>query len=453
VRPRSVAALVAFLGGCGAPDPLPPRGQVLLYVDTDTVVPADPAGPPPDELAPEPLFDRVAIEVFGPGGTEPCAGDCRREFMLDAGQLARLEVSLGVIPEAESGGYRARIRIYRASAVGAAGPRPSGTLETTVALPPIGEDGLVEAHVVLRTDDVGAPVGSLDAPIAVTPGAPESSLVGSWPGAKREDCRGTAEPGEVCVPGGAYWMGETELVGGTFDGDRERLVVLSPFYLDATEVTVAAGRDSGVGATEWSGLLAGHDDRDWCTFTATPGPRDALPLNCVNWLGARLHCQARGGDLPTEAQWEYAARALGRRRYPWGRDPPACQEAVWGHGHAPSESVAACQTPNVIGGPLPAGAGVRDRVELPGGTLLDLAANVREWVRDVWNFQEEPCWSTATVYHDPVCGKAASSVGTRSIRGDGFFQGGLVVSPAGRTFEFSGTRYSWTGFRCARAAL
>ena len=49
-----------------------------------------------------------------------------------------------------------------------------------------------------------------------------------------------------------------------------------------------------------------------CTWTSTPGGREDHPLTCVDWHSARSFCQFRGGDLPTEAQWEYAAGAAGR---------------------------------------------------------------------------------------------------------------------------------------------
>ena len=84
----------------------------------------------------------------------------------------------------------------------------------------------------------------------------------TWPSAVRVPCAGSAAAGEVCVPGGAYWMGNAKLTGeGTGDAaDRLRLVVVPPFFLDATEVTV--GRVRAAGATPdytFSGDATGND--------------------------------------------------------------------------------------------------------------------------------------------------------------------------------------------------
>jgi formylglycine-generating enzyme required for sulfatase activity len=102
----------------------------------------------------------------------------------------------------------------------------------------------------------------------------------------------------------------------------------------------------------------------------------------------------RGGDLPTEAQYEYVASGLSSLPYVWGNDPPAPQDAVFSGSMIPL-------TP-----PLPpvrvAGSAVRDRLELEGGTVVDLAGNMSEWTRDIWNVDGQPCWGPG-VFTDPVC--------------------------------------------------
>src|SRR6202044_847618 len=131
--------------------------------------------------------------------------------------------------------------------------------------------------------------------------------------AVRTSCVGTPPDGQVCIPGGAFWMGGGLLQGGGETDAIERIVVLSPFFLSAHEVTVSELRAGKLDMTQiasWSGSLSGDESSDWCTITTSPGPHESLPANCITWQGARDYCLAMGGDLPTEAQLEYVMSGL-----------------------------------------------------------------------------------------------------------------------------------------------
>jgi formylglycine-generating enzyme required for sulfatase activity len=157
----------------------------------------------------------------------------------------------------------------------------------------------------------------------------------------------------IAIPGGTFLMGS--------DSQKPRegpvtRVTLSGFQLDRTEVTQSAYA-ACVAAGACSEPASGDDSScDW----RVPGT-DNYPINCINWFQARAFCEWRGARLPTEAEWEFAARGQEERTYPWG-------EA------APDETRAQLFDIAVVG-THPAGA-------TPLG-LQDMAGNVWEWVEDV----------------------------------------------------------------------
>jgi formylglycine-generating enzyme required for sulfatase activity len=337
-------------------------------------------------------------------------------------------------------------------------------IDTTAALP-VTEDGVIlERAVFLATDTVGVPIGSPGAPVETADLPDGPSQVGTWPGAARVPCGGEAVPGRVCVPGGAFWMGNAKVTGeGQGDAaDRLRLVVVSPYYLDSTEVTVGRVRAAGVVPDyAYSGGTNGFNFKDFCTYTPDPTGKEDVPINCMSWPNARAFCQAQGGDLSTEAQFEYAASAFQGRLYVWGEDDPTCEDAVlgrsgWGLLAAFNSPCKPAQGP---GGPLVVGSlatpARRDRLDLESGTLHDLVGNMCEFSLDMWNRQEEPCWSSPGVYEDPVCETESPADGPKHTYRGGCWD--LIARLATSATRF-GIQDSATtgliglGFRCAYPA-
>lgn len=214
------------------------------------------------------------------------------------------------------------------------------------------------------------------------------------------------------IPGGRFLMGQTpEAVAAECARrgtrcrrdliDREqprREVTISPFYLDTTEVTnedfaawltavlapsLEVKKDDDSGQDRWihlreprtllvdlyhpmSGLL--HEGG---RFVPRPG-QARRPVVQVTWDAASMFCTARGKRLPTEAEWEFAARGTAGRTYPWGEAAPTCETLLHGRGAGRG-----CE--HLPPGPQDVGTSALDRT--PEG-VLDLGGNVAEWVQD-----------------------------------------------------------------------
>ncbi|MCC6899273.1 MAG: formylglycine-generating enzyme family protein [Polyangiaceae bacterium] len=442
---RRAFVLGLGLAGC-APAAPPPEGQLVVHVTTDAPLPAAPGQPPPAVPA---LFDRLELALYEPGAVSPC-DDCRREVAVDHQLVDSGRASFGSVAPPGKSGYRLRVRLYRNAGTIAGTPRPASTIETMVDLPAVREGVVDHVTVMLRTDDVGKPPGP---PTAALPGRPPEGWVGSFPGAARVPCAGAPPAGMGCVPGGAFWMGDPTLDttdSSEYDGRLERLVVLSPFFVDASEVSVGAFRKSGLATSLFPG---GPSDNphvpgpgfEHCRYTQSPGELENHPVNCTSWDKARAYCESLGNSLPSEAQLEYLQSGLGRGPFVWGTEAPACPDAVFDR-----EPGAACVAAGT--GPAAVGSGARDRLELDSVTVVDLAGNLSEWASDQWNRETEACWGTG-VFDDPRC-ETPSAVDppARVMRGGGWHTSPPLMRAALRARLANETQAvsHAVGFRCVR---
>jgi formylglycine-generating enzyme required for sulfatase activity len=262
----------------------------------------------------------------------------------------------------------------------------------------------------------------------------------------------TPREGRVRIPGGKFVMGSspTDIARALAMCRREILrarcddlavqfraeglahdVTISTFEIDRTEVTVEAyGRCVAAGACAPPGFLLGDARFD----------RPDFPVTHVRWEDARAYCAWASGRLPTEAEWEYAARGPSAREFPWGNvyNPRLTNHGAFAHDETDA-------TDGFVGlapvGSYPDGA-------TPLG-LLDMAGNVSEWVEDVFDVDENGFGYSAAPRVNP---RGPSTGGFHVVRGGSYIQGAAWMRSAMRGV-LNMPRAASVGFRCAADAL
>lgn len=271
----------------------------------------------------------------------------------------------------------------------------------------------------------------------------------------------------VLILGGEFLMGSSERGDDVYPQHRVRL---NAYCLDRTEVTVAAyracvtqGACEPAGTTvDWSGIS--DDDRrilsESCNWSRSRV--DDHPINCVSWNQAFRYCAQPylpGGNrrLPTEAEWEFAARGTDGRVYPWGNDPPSARllNAAGDEYRRYMDSRGRHAWPSMEkfgddGWPTTAPVGSFPAGRSPFG-LLDMAGNVVEWIEDLHG----PYPPLNTIIPSAIANPSGPPHGTRRGRRGGGFD---VWDPwwASALYRRPGdpsNRIDSLGFRCARSAL
>ncbi len=266
--------------------------------------------------------------------------------------------------------------------------------------------------------------------------------------------------GMALVPAGTFRMGSAaDDKDADADEKPARDVTLKAYCLARTEVTVAeyarcvaepreGARCSPASTTVVSRGLSPADVIFWSKFcNAGHADRGAHPVNCVDWQQASTYCKWAGGRLPTEAEWERAARGDDGRKYPWGNEPPSatrlnacgaeCARSAAALGRKDKKTMFegddGAETTAPAGG-YPAGASVFG--------VLDLAGNVWEWTADGY----APYEPSRTI--DPLHEGGPARV----VRG-GHWLNANPGSPraANRESRPEEKRLEDVGFRCAAA--
>jgi len=190
----------------------------------------------------------------------------------------------------------------------------------------------------------------------------------------------------LSIHAGMFWMGSSDPKRDR-DEELEHRVFVPMFCMDRTEVTVAAYEACARTGKCPPAPTAVHlptfeeDARVEMSRLCT-GARSELaghPITCVSWADAVTYCQRVGKRLPTEAEWEYAARGTDGRTYPWGNQPPR------------PDLLNAAGSESVDGGlrmyeaddgwEATAPVGTYPRGASPFG-VQDMAGNVWEWTAD-----------------------------------------------------------------------
>jgi len=233
-------------------------------------------------------------------------------------------------------------------------------------------------------------------------------------GRKKQQYAGKDGAPAVLIRAGSFIMGDDE-------NSPRREIFVNAFYMDKHEVTVA----------RYAGFLKATGNvkppEEWDTVDIQIGAE--LPVVGVDWHDADSYCRWAGKRLPTEAEWERAARGDDERKYPWGSDAPTPEHATFGKPY---------QNPVYKDGVV--GVGTHSKGMSPFG-IDDLSGNVWEWVSD---------WYAESFRRDDVRNPKGPGNGTHKVmRGGGWYDPPDRITTTKRMYTSPDDRSDSVGFRCA----
>lgn len=263
----------------------------------------------------------------------------------------------------------------------------------------------------------------------------------------------------VRVAAGEFRMGAASAAGGLPDEQPERSVFLDAFYIDRFEVT----NDAYFQFVSSTGHRVPENVNPAATLWKDRTPQPGIeqhPVVNVSWTDADAYCRWVGKRLPTEAEWEKAARGTDARRYPWGNqwDLSLANSASYWAGRTVEFNSAADWEAFWIkgeGARIAKEKGLNGEVlTMPVGSfpaaasaygLFDMAGNVAEWVQDWYNPNYYPS--------APLTNPAGPERGAiKSMRGGSWLKPAVSLRTTDRDWGTMDSHPSGTGFRCAQDA-
>jgi len=222
------------------------------------------------------------------------------------------------------------------------------------------------------------------------------------------------------VPAGNFLMGSTDADPNVHGNEKpQHTVYLDAYWIDRTDVTNAMyAKCVSAAACNQPTNLTSYNRSSYYGNSQL----DNYPVIYVNWNMADTYCKWAGRQLPTEAQWEKAARGTDGRTYPWGNDLP--NSALLNSNNSVGDTTAVGSYPK---GASPYGA-------------LDMAGDVWQWVAD---------------WYDPYLGNTVSDPAYgrwyRVVRGGSWDYNDYYVRSAGRDWFMPVSALDYLGFRCSRS--